>query len=349
MKNGPTAMVALALLLPLSLTACQPSKHYIPQTEEQALAALDKAADERLAPVDRIAWADAAIRSNLLQRGAMADAYYYRGDCRHRLNQFDLALRDMEAVIRILPDDGDAYGGRGTSLHALGYYDDAIADYQAAYRLTRNREYLNYVRMAQEDKRTGRPPAGRYDPGRGQPTQPAARRYSLVFEGFYAERLQRDSIVNPDNEACFVILMANKGEVAKVTSVPKRGAITGIKKGQRRKISHVVWTGSGDQLQFGVTAWEHDNGGPAVERVMGQIIARKIKGDYLSRELSTIPKNIFGTGNDMIGYASLARINPANNLANGKLSRHDFKYHLATTLTGGGARYHLYFSFMEAD
>lgn len=335
----------LLICMPLLLTACQPSAFYVPQTQEEALAALDKAGDYNRASVDRRAWADAAIRSNLLSREELADAYYYRAETNHDLGRYEQALDDMEQVVHLLPNDGQGYGGRGAALHALGYYDDAIGDYRHAYALTRDQTWLDYVRMAEEDRRLGRAPAGGRT-GR-QPAATQAKQHALIFDGFYAENIQRDSIVNPDNEVFLYLTIGRKDEVVKTFTLPSRGAYTGISKGRRVRVGKQVWVGRGDDLIISISAWEHDSGGPSVEQATAHLLSRRMKAGYVEKELSTLPKNLFGTYNDLLGHAQFTNVNPANNLAYEPNSKYGFTHHLSATLGRGGARYHFFFSFRE--
>lgn len=304
----------LAMLACIFLTGCQASRFYVPQSESEALDALDKSADDRLAAIDRISWADAAIRSNYLQKIDLAEAYYQRAIARDDLGQFEHAAQDMSQVIRLQPNDGEAYGGRGTALHALGAYDDAIDDYRQAYRMTRDKTWLNYERMAQDDRRSNRVPAGHQNnPPRGQPAPAPVQQYAMYFEGFYAERIQRDSIVNPSNEMFFHLDAARVDDNRALVRLPKgRTAYTGIKKGHRRKDRTKVWTGEGKKdFRIVVEAKEYDkNGSP-----------------------------------DSLGTATRINVDIPALIARGKTKKYGFSYHADVTTSASGALYRFFFSF----
>ncbi len=313
MRRTLFGFVVLAVFF---LMGCQASRFYVPQSENEALDALDKAADDRFAAVDRISWADAAIRSNYLQKRDLAEAYYQRGIARDDLGQFEYVIEDMDQVIRLSPNDGDAYGARGTALHALGYYDDAIDDYRQAYRITRNQAYLKYERMAADDRRQGRaPPGGRTDPPRGQPVPPQSQQYVMYFEGFYAERIQRDSLVHPSNEMFFHIDAAQLGDNRALVRMPRnRTAYTNIKKGTRRSDRTKIWTGQGKKgFRIVVDAQEYDKNGKP----------------------------------DSLGAATAVNVDVPNLLARGFTKKYGFNYHVHVPVSQNGARYHFFFSFAK--
>jgi tetratricopeptide (TPR) repeat protein len=64
-----------------------------------------------------------------------AGAHYNRGLAYHEKGDYDRAIADYDASIRLNPDFPYAYGSRGRAYHAKGDYDAAIADYDETIRL----------------------------------------------------------------------------------------------------------------------------------------------------------------------------------------------------------------------
>jgi tetratricopeptide (TPR) repeat protein len=77
-----------------------------------------------------IADSDAAIRI----RPDSVEAYLTRGVTHTRTGQFDLAIADFDAAIRLKPDDVSAYNDRGAAYARKGNHDRAIVDYEEAIR-----------------------------------------------------------------------------------------------------------------------------------------------------------------------------------------------------------------------
>jgi lipoprotein NlpI len=74
---------------------------------------------------------DAAIRLN----PKYADAYYNRGNAWSSKGEHDRAIADYDMAIRLNPKDAAAYSGRAFELVAKGDYAKALADYDAAVGL----------------------------------------------------------------------------------------------------------------------------------------------------------------------------------------------------------------------
>ena len=64
-----------------------------------------------------------------------AEAYYRRGHAKYMQKQYEAAIIDLNAALRIKPDYAEAYNGRGIMKAELGQYEQAISDYDAALRI----------------------------------------------------------------------------------------------------------------------------------------------------------------------------------------------------------------------
>jgi tetratricopeptide (TPR) repeat protein len=78
--------------------------------------------------------------TRLLDRGRLtardrASAYTNRAYCYNEKSQFDLAIRDLDAAVRLDPSNASAFNNRGFALNAKGEWDRAIRDYDEAIRL----------------------------------------------------------------------------------------------------------------------------------------------------------------------------------------------------------------------
>jgi tetratricopeptide (TPR) repeat protein len=62
-------------------------------------------------------------------------AYVNRGNAYNNKGMYDQAIADCTAALRLDPNNAIAYYNRGTISHNKGMYDQAIADYNAALRL----------------------------------------------------------------------------------------------------------------------------------------------------------------------------------------------------------------------
>ena len=63
------------------------------------------------------------------------NAYYNRGITYSKLGQYQPAIQDLDATIRLEPAKGNAFYARGFAHEKLGQYEAAIADYNEAIRL----------------------------------------------------------------------------------------------------------------------------------------------------------------------------------------------------------------------
>ncbi len=78
-----------------------------------------------------------AVLSPMEYNGAQEHAYFGRGLMYNLTSRFDLALKDFDAALRLMPDDRFADLHRGNAYKALGKYDSAVADYRKAMALPR--------------------------------------------------------------------------------------------------------------------------------------------------------------------------------------------------------------------
>ena len=65
----------------------------------------------------------------------LARAFYIRGNAYYSKSEYDLAIADYDAAIRLKPDNANAFGNRGTAYYVNGQYEQAIADFTQAIRL----------------------------------------------------------------------------------------------------------------------------------------------------------------------------------------------------------------------
>ena len=79
-------------------------------------------------------------------------AYYNRGLAKDNLGQYEAAISDYGAALRVKPDFVYAYYNRGVAKHELGQYESAISDYDEALRIKPNfaEAYVNrgYTKLA---------------------------------------------------------------------------------------------------------------------------------------------------------------------------------------------------------
>ena len=79
-------------------------------------------------------------------------AYYNRGLAKDNLGQYEAAISDYGAALRVKPDFVYAYYNRGVAKHELGQYKSAISDYDEALRIKPNfaEAYVNrgYTKLA---------------------------------------------------------------------------------------------------------------------------------------------------------------------------------------------------------
>ena len=88
--------------------------------------------------VKRDAWESefgkVAFALNLLNPDS-AEAYYRRGHAKYMQKQYEAAIINLNAALRIRPDYAEAYTGRGFVKAELGQYEAAISDYDEALRI----------------------------------------------------------------------------------------------------------------------------------------------------------------------------------------------------------------------
>ena len=71
---------------------------------------------------------------NLLKPGSSGD-YYGRGRAKYMQGQYEAAIADLDAALRIKPDYAEAYNGRGIIKSVLLQHKAATADFDAALRI----------------------------------------------------------------------------------------------------------------------------------------------------------------------------------------------------------------------
>ena len=82
----------------------------------------------------------------------LADAYNNRGIAKHKLQQYDEAIKDYDKAISLDPNYAHAYFGRGVAKHKLQQYDEAIKDYDKAISLDPNDAHAYFGRGVAKDK-----------------------------------------------------------------------------------------------------------------------------------------------------------------------------------------------------
>jgi tetratricopeptide (TPR) repeat protein len=86
-------------------------------------------------PDRAIRFCTSAIESGQLSREALANAFDDRCWARGNSRQYDLAIADCDAALKLAPKAPFAFGNRGTAYLHKEQYDRAIADYDAALAL----------------------------------------------------------------------------------------------------------------------------------------------------------------------------------------------------------------------
>jgi hypothetical protein len=84
---------------------------------------------------DGIAACDRVIASGKIGGGRLAFAYYNRGLARLELGEYDRAIADFDASIRLDAASAPTFNNRGTAWYAKGDPDRAIADFDKAIHL----------------------------------------------------------------------------------------------------------------------------------------------------------------------------------------------------------------------
>ncbi len=75
------------------------------------------------------------IQSGRFNNKNLAIIFHNRGNAYNSKGQYDRAIRDYDAAIRLKPDDADALNGRGIAKFYLARFGDAIPDLKTAARL----------------------------------------------------------------------------------------------------------------------------------------------------------------------------------------------------------------------
>jgi len=301
---------AALLLLSCILTACTtPGGGGGGSSDIDALAAFERAADPERRAIDRLRYAKVAIGSGELSQAQMADAYYYEGESYYYLRNYEHAIHSYREVLRISPDDAMTYGAIGHVEYMLRSYDDAIASYRRAYDLSGDRTWSDAIETARRDReKASRPPP--------EATGRDTRTVELIYIGFRAEKLQPDGPFKNTNEIRVGCDASAPGQISTFGFHEDR---KGVKKGTRVVVNKLAWRGPIDSdvtIKLEVTELERDEG----------------------------PK---GQASQYIGKTTI-RANPHAHLTKQWLSEHGFHYHIKCTMTGGGARYHMYFQFRSA-
>ncbi len=87
-----------------------------------------------------------------------ASAFYNRGNAYAKKGEYDRAIRDFDAALRLRPDDASAFYNRGIVYYGKGQYDQAIRDFTEAIRLKPDytsaygNRGLAYAKLRQRDK-----------------------------------------------------------------------------------------------------------------------------------------------------------------------------------------------------
>jgi tetratricopeptide (TPR) repeat protein len=107
--------------------------------EARSLIALDKY-QEAIAPLRAIKNAQKQIEKKY-DTQFFTEAYYFLGICEYQTEEYQPAIEDYTAALKINEKYSDAYYNRGLTWEALGKLDKAVDDYQKAIDLTPNQAY----------------------------------------------------------------------------------------------------------------------------------------------------------------------------------------------------------------
>lgn len=312
----------LAMLAALALGACATA---VPQAEIDDY--YQRCVSGTVGGTMQAAYCGVAIDSGKLTRDQLAAALYTRG----RLNESRGRLTEAERDLR-----------------------------QAAE--LRGQPYHGPVAQPQ------RPPVARPQP---------IRQSRLVFNGMACPRVQRDSMFYPANEIFANVVVVDESGRSHTSKLPARGVFNKVSAGSRRAGNQqVVWAGPSQSLSFQITAWEYDDGGPLVDTLTGiavdfaltrgqrTLTRAAVKGaaarsasnralqeasntldltGELSRHISTLPKSLLGTSNDLIGALGISRLHPE--AYDGTRRDNHFSYHFFTRHRNAGADCRFYFEF----
>jgi tetratricopeptide (TPR) repeat protein len=86
-------------------------------------------------PARAVGFCTRAIESGQLAPAALANAFDDRCWARGNIGQYDLAIADCDAALKLSPQAPFAFGNRGTAYLHQGQYERAIADYDRSIAL----------------------------------------------------------------------------------------------------------------------------------------------------------------------------------------------------------------------
>jgi tetratricopeptide (TPR) repeat protein len=121
-------IVALAAFL----LAVAPARAEGTQAEQDARQCYQLAESD---PARAIGFCTSAIDSGQLAPDALANAFDDRCWARGNNREYDLAIADCDAALKLSPKAPFAFGNRGTAYLHKGQYERAIADYDVALAL----------------------------------------------------------------------------------------------------------------------------------------------------------------------------------------------------------------------
>jgi len=278
------------------------------------MTAYERAGEPDRRAIERVRYAQTAIDSGQLTKDQLADAYYWQGESYYYLKSYDDAQRAYEQVLRINPDDGITFGAIGHIAYVRGDWDEAIRLYRDAYELTRDRHWTDAVEKTRRARAEEREAATRPPPvERGRET----REVELIYIGFRAEKIQKDGAFKKTNEIQVAVDASTPGQISSYGFHDDRN---GVKKGTRVVVNKLAWRGPIDSK-----------------------VAIKLEVN----ELEPYEGPSLGRRFDRIGKTTIHSV-PRDHLSRDWLSEHGFHYHLRSTLTGSGARIHVYFQYRLA-
>lgn len=202
----------------------------------------------------------------------------------------------------------------------------------------------------------------------------------IVYGGFKCDRIQKDSVVRPANEIAILVTVSelDSGRTVQRTFPSPGGHYGNIKAGSIRFTSQPVWEGPPQSLDVNVVMIEVDGGdaqlrgttqaafqviqaaysrgrtpGPAVD-------ARRRGGNPVADLVARGLGRIFGTGNDLVGHATMHVNDDAHNgywwesqatnysyIDDRGRQRARVRYHFKTDHRRGGADCSVYFQFQR--
>ena len=279
-----------------------------------AMTAYERASEPDRRAIERVRYAQMAIDSGQLSDAQRADAYYWQGEAYYYLRSYDQSQRAYEEVLNINPEDAMTFGAIGHIAYVRGDWDDAIRLYRDAYELSGDRRWNDAIAHARRARAEEREAATQPPPiRRGRDT----RQVELIYIGFRAEKIQKEGILKNTNEIRVSVDATAPGQFDTFGFHDDR---TGIKKGTRVVVNKVAWRGPIDAQ-----------------------VTIELEVD----ELEPYEGPSLGRRYDRIGKTTIHSV-PRKHLTRNWLSEHGFHYHLRSTMTGAGARIHVYFQYRLA-